>query len=385
MPDRKTLPQLVEGPFLTDGGLETTLVFLENIDLPNFSAFCVLSDENAAEKLREYYRSYLEIAASAGLGFVLDTPTWRANPDWGEKLGLSNQELDQVNRDAVGFIAALKAEYADRIRNMILNGVVGPRGDGYVPGDAMSEQAARKYHSDQIQSFAQASVDMVSAITMTNIPEAAGIALAAKQEGLPCAISFTVETDGRLPTGQTLAEAIKAVDGTTCEYPAYYMINCAHPTHFDHVLNPQENWAKRIRGVRANASTLSHEELDAAETLDDGNPIVFGLENASLREKTSQVGSFWRVLRHRPPSRAGNLPSFDPVDFTPREVRKPMKRKRDNIHQIPSGAVVFLDKTPVKRPSSVEAPIILPIGDQTSYKSILLKRRRRRMRLWGRR
>ena len=292
MPDRKTLPQLVEGPFLTDGGLETTLVFLENIDLPNFSAFCVLSDENAAEKLREYYRSYLEIAASAGLGFVLDTPTWRANPDWGEKLGLSNQELDQVNRDAVGFIAALKTEYADRIRNMILNGVVGPRGDGYVPGDAMSEQAARKYHSDQIQSFAQASVDMVSAITMTNIPEAAGIALAAKQEGLPCAISFTVETDGRLPTGQTLAEAIKAVDGTTCEYPAYYMINCAHPTHFDHVLNPQENWAKRIRGVRANASTLSHEELDAAETLDDGNPIVFGLENASLREKLPKLAVF---------------------------------------------------------------------------------------------
>ena len=150
------------------------------------------------------------------------------------------------------------------------------------PGEIPDLSKAYRMHGPQIEIFAQSGVDMVSAITMTNTGEAIGIAQAAVEQDLPVVISFTVETDGRLPTGDLLGEAIQAVDQATGKAPLYYMVNCAHPDHFNRTIAEGTSWVSRIGGVRANASRLSHAELDAAETLDEGDPQEFGDLHAEL-------------------------------------------------------------------------------------------------------
>jgi S-methylmethionine-dependent homocysteine/selenocysteine methylase len=284
-----SLPQLSgDRVFLTDGGLETTLIFHRGIDLPQFASYPLLRDEQGRAALRDYFARYLELARERGAGFVLDTATWRSNPDWGALLGDDAAELDRVNRDAVAFARELREQYGDDVP-VLVNGVVGPRGDGYVVGEAMSAEEAERYHSAQIGSFAAAGADMVSAITMTYAEEAIGIARAAAAAGLPVAISFTVETDGRLPSGQALGEAIEQVDAATGGSVAYYMVNCAHPSHFAHVLGDGGGWRDRIAGLRANASRMSHEELDAAEELDAGDPEELGAGYVALRSHLPKV------------------------------------------------------------------------------------------------
>jgi S-methylmethionine-dependent homocysteine/selenocysteine methylase len=267
------LPHESTVPFITDGGLETTLVFLDGIDLPDFAAFPLLDDEEGRAALRRYYAPYLELADQRGTSFVLDTPTWRANPDWGARLGYDAARLAAVNRDAVQFVAGLAQEFP-RV-DTVINGVIGPRGDGYVVRAAMSADAAADYHALQAAAFGAGGAAMISAVTMTYADEAIGVAQAATAAGLPAVVSFTVETDGRLPSEQHLADAIAAVDDATGTPPAYYMINCAHPTHFLSVLERGGEWVTRIKAVRANASRLSHAELDEATELDRGDISEF--------------------------------------------------------------------------------------------------------------
>ena len=264
-----TLPHLDGRLWMADGGLETTLVFLQGIDLPDFAAFPLLADTDGRRELRAYYEPYLRAARLRGIGMVVDTPTWRANPDWSARLGWTRESLARLNLESVDFVRQLTKEFEVEA---VVNGAIGPRGDGYVVGTAMSEGEAARYHSLQTQAFADGGADMVSAVTMTYAAEAIGVTRAAVTAGIPVAISFTVETDGRLPSGQPLDEAIEAVDAATDSAPAYFMVNCAHPTHFEHVLTHEGAWKERIRGIRANASRSSHAELDEAEELDRGNP-----------------------------------------------------------------------------------------------------------------
>ena len=283
---RDDLPQARDGLFLTDGGIETTLIFHRGLDLPEFAAFDLLKTVQGTEELRRYYRPYLEISREHDTGFVLESPTWRASPGWAQKLGYSEAELERANRAAIELMEELRKEEdaAGGDRAIVISGCIGPEGDGYSPETMLSPEAAREYHSTQIETFADTPADMVTAITMTYAEEAIGLARAAREAGMPVAISFTVETDGRLPSGQPLGEAIAQVDEATGSYPVYYMINCAHPTHFEGVLD-DAGWSERIRGVRANASTASHAELDAAEDLDEGDPEDLGARHAGLREK----------------------------------------------------------------------------------------------------
>ncbi|MGP1396534.1 MAG: homocysteine S-methyltransferase family protein [Inquilinaceae bacterium] len=278
----RALPQLSGAPFLTDGGIETSLIFHDGIDLPLFAAFVLLENEAGRDSLRRYYRPYLETAEASGAGFILESPTWRASRDWGEKLGRDADTVARLNRTAIDLLAELRDGYAGR-GPVVISGCVGPRGDGYSPATMMTGAEARAYHAHQIDTFAQTAADMVTAITMTHAGEAIGVAAAAWATGLPVALSFTVETDGRLPSGQALGDAIAEVDAATDGYPAYYMINCAHPSHFDETVRAGGAWTARIRGVRANASRLSHAELDAAETLDDGDPAALGQDYATLK------------------------------------------------------------------------------------------------------
>ncbi len=279
---RNNLPQLSGLPFITDGGLETTLIFHDGIELPEFASFCLLDDRKGIEAMRRYYRRYADIAAKTGTGFVLETPTWRANPRWAAKLGYDRDKLNSLNRRSVEFISNLRAEYEGRIGDIVLSGNIGPHDDGYNPSDKLSEGEAEQYHSDQIAVFADSEADLVTALTITYADEATGIVRSAKSHGIPSVISFTVETDGRLPSGQTLAEAIHEVDGSSEGGPSYYMVNCAHPSHFDSVLDPESDWAGRIYGTRVNASKKSHAELDESEELDEGNPLELAEDHVRL-------------------------------------------------------------------------------------------------------
>jgi S-methylmethionine-dependent homocysteine/selenocysteine methylase len=279
---RNRLPQLDGGLFVTDGGIETTLIFHEGLELPHFAAFDLLRDVYGKEALRAYYKPYLEIARAKGTGFILESATWRASPDWGWKLGYSSGALAAANRESIELLSELRDEYEGHGSQIVISGCVGPRGDGYDPGTVMSAEEAEAYHGEQVRTFAGTDADMVTGLTMTNANEAVGLTRAAAAAGLPVVISFTVETDGRLPTGDGLQAAIEAVDAETGDGPAYYMINCAHPTHFESTLAGKEGWVQRIRGLRANASRLSHAELDEAEELDDGNPVELGRDYGQL-------------------------------------------------------------------------------------------------------
>lgn len=280
---RNRLPQLKDRLFVTDAGLETTLVYHEGLDLPAFAAFDLLKDDTGLTVLRSYFARYAEIAQSHGMGLVLEAPTWRANRDWGEKLGYDALALEDANRKAIGLMLEIRDAYETANTKIVISGNLGPRGDGYVPSARMSAREAEAYHAPQIRTFAQTDADMVAAFTMNYVEEAIGITAAAKAYAMPVAISFTLETDGRLPSGDTLEQAIAATDGQTGRYPSYYMINCAHPTHFEDVLRAGGAWCNRIRGLRANASKRSHADLDQATDLDAGDPEELGGQYRALR------------------------------------------------------------------------------------------------------
>jgi len=257
--------------YLTDGGMETFLIFDEGLDLPEFASFVLLKSKAGVAALSDYYLRYIEIAAEHEMGFLFETPTWRANPDWGARLGLSSADLDEANQAAVALMIDLKQEFETTACPMLISGCVGPRGDGYEADANINADQAESYHSPQVRALRHAGADLISGITMTNAPEAIGLVRAAQSVDCPVVISFTVETDGRLPSGQPLSEAIEQVDAESNYGPAWFMVNCAHPTHFRDRLAQEEDWTQRIGGIRANASCKSHAELDEATELDRGD------------------------------------------------------------------------------------------------------------------
>jgi S-methylmethionine-dependent homocysteine/selenocysteine methylase len=265
--------------------METTLIFENGLELPDFASFVLLDDPDGLEALREYYASYVALAREHGVGIILDTPTWRANADWGARLGYSAEGLADINRRGVALLEELREEGGDP--TLVISGCVGPRGDGYRVDDAMDPDEAERYHSAQIRTFANTTAELVTAYTLSYAGEAIGVVRAAQAAGIPSVVSFTVETDGRLPDGRPLGEAVLAVDEATDVGAAYFMINCAHPTHFEDVLEGQ--WLERVRGIRANASSQSHAELDESTELDSGDPAALAAHYAALRPLLSEL------------------------------------------------------------------------------------------------
>ena len=281
---RNNLPQLNGTVMITDGGLETHLTFQEGFELPYFAAFPLLDDRTGRAAVDRYMRRFANIATRHGRGFLMDTPTWRASRRWGRELGLAEEKLKNSHAISIAYLTALRDELERPGSPFVINGVIGPEDDGYNPARFMNAIQARNYHAQQVGWFADFGADMVSAITMTYADEAIGVAVAADAAGIDSAISFTVETDGRLPSGQPLGEAIEQVDEASDGAPAYYMINCAHPDHFTPALRAGGDWCQRIMGLRANASRMSHKELDNALELDEGNPQELGGQYHDLRD-----------------------------------------------------------------------------------------------------
>lgn len=275
------LPQLSGIPVVTDGGLETDLIYHHDVDLPDFAAFVLVDDDRGRDLLRRYYGEYVDIARQAGAAVQLETPTWRASQDWGDRLGYSSAELRRVNRDAVALLQSVREQAGPEA--FLISGCLGPQGDGYVTGEVVDPDAAAAYHAPQIEALAEAGVDLVTVLTMTGTGEAVGIVRAARAAGLPVSVSFTVERDGRLPDGTPLSAAITEVDAEGG--PDYFMVNCAHPTHIAPGLSESGEWRSRIVGLRANASTRSHDELDAATELDEGDPIELTTAQDALKPR----------------------------------------------------------------------------------------------------
>jgi S-methylmethionine-dependent homocysteine/selenocysteine methylase len=267
------------GIYLTDSGLETDLIFHHGLDLPAFAAFPLLEQPSGRAQLGRYFRDHLAIAAQHSTAFVLEAPTWRANPDWGRLLGYDQPALDRVNEQAIAFLSELAAEAGPTV----ISGCIGPRADGYRPAHRMTVDAARDYHQPQVAAFARAGADLVNAMTINYTDEAIGIVLAAGAVAMPVAISFTVETDGRLPDGTALRDAITAVDAATDQAPVHFGVNCAHPDHLALALAADGDWTGRLRALRANASRRSHAELDEASELDEGDPAELAQGYARLR------------------------------------------------------------------------------------------------------
>lgn len=286
MPSRHDLLSRLDSTFfVTDSGLETDLIFHHGVDLPAFAAFVLLRDQQGRDLLSRYFAEHLEVAVEHGLGCVLETPTWRASPGWAEAVGWAAPDVLATNADAASLVAAARESSAGDPRLCLISGCVGPRSDGYVVGDRMTAEQASTYHHSQLADFADTEVDLVSLLTATYSEEAVGFVRAATDLALPCVVSFTVETDGRLPDGTLLGDAIETVDDNTDASPAYYMVNCAHPTHILPAIDPAARWSSRLRGVRANASTKSHAELDEATELDDGDPFTLAADLDGLRTR----------------------------------------------------------------------------------------------------
>lgn len=292
---RGALPQLSGDLFLTDAGLETDIIFNRGVDIREFAAHTLLADPHGREVMAGYFREFLELARERGVGFILDAATWKAHAHWADDLGETPAYLRQANHKSIAMLADLRAEFDQGSKPIVLNAPIGPRGDAYVNERAITIEDAADYHVQQLRWLAETEVDMVTAMTFTSSEEAAGFVRAATSVGLPSVVSFTVETDGRLPTGQAIGDAIRQVDDQTDGRPAYFMLNCAHPDHFAGQLpndQPGTAWLRRIRGVRCNASRMSHAELDCSETLDAGDPAELGAQYGSLQTRMPWLNVF---------------------------------------------------------------------------------------------
>jgi homocysteine S-methyltransferase len=281
------LPATANG-WVTDGGLETDLIFHRGLDLPDFASFPLLDDPVGLRVLDDYYRGYADVAARAGAGLLLETPTWRANPDWGARLGYDADALHRVNREAVTHLRGLADEVPDGVEQVLVVGVIGPRGDGYLAGDLDADRYA-DYHRAQLAAFAAAGADLATAYTLTTVAEAVGVVRAAQGVGIPVAVSYTVETDGRLPDGTLLGDAIEQLDAATGAGAAHVLVNCAHPDHVVPGLSAAAPWTARIAGIEVNSSRLTHAELDEAEVLDEGDLPDLTRRTRELAEALSGV------------------------------------------------------------------------------------------------
>jgi homocysteine S-methyltransferase len=288
---RHALPQLSNDLFLTDAGLETDLIFNHGIEIREFAAHTLLSSESGRAAMTRYFQAFLALAGDVDAGFVLHSATWKAHRHWAIALGATSAELKAANEESLRFIADLRQQFAENSKPIVLNAIIGPRGDAYKGDAVIPVHEAEDYFGEQIGWLVGTEADLVSGMTFNQASEAAGFVRAAHRAGMPAALSFTVETDGRLPSGQRLGDAIRDVDATSDRYCAYYMINCAHPDHFAPALEDAD-WARRIRGLRANASRKSHAELDAAAELDAGDPDELANQYRSLAARMPWINIF---------------------------------------------------------------------------------------------
>jgi len=271
-----TFPPQSKGRFyLTEGGTETELMYRHGFELPHFAMFPLLDNPKAVSKMREMFRSYLDVAAEHDFCALMGGLDYRASPDWGDLLGYSPASLSDANLQSIEFLRELAHEYSSQVPEILIQGLIGPRGDAYERNETITENEAEDYHSVQLETLKKANVDSALAITFNNIPESVGVARAAAKIGVPLAISLTLDSNSKLHSGPSLAEAVTTIDEETNQAPEYFLINCSHPLEFEPAIEPGD-WVRRVRGVRPNASKMDKMALCQIGHLEEGDPEELG-------------------------------------------------------------------------------------------------------------
>lgn len=276
--------------FLTDGGIETRLIYEFGIDLPDFASFLALFDDRGRAALREIYRGYLAVAAEFRMPMLVGAPTWRAHPECLRRFGFAKaDDLRRVNAEAVAFLQDLRRE--TRTETLVhIAGVIGPRRDGYRAEDAPALDEARAYHEAQAQALAGLGVDLLYAPTFPSRDELAGVAQAMARTGLAYALAPVIDPKGRLLDGHSFAEAVRLVDESTDPKPLYFLAGCVHPSTFLAAAaeggdRTMPRMPGRLAGIKANASPLPPEELDRLGHLDADAPAVLAQEILAARRR----------------------------------------------------------------------------------------------------
>lgn len=276
MTAKKTFPSQQNGRFyLSEGGTETELMYKYGFELPQFALYPLLNNHDATSTMRGMFRSYLDVVARNEMNALMGGLDYRASPDWGKLLGYSPAGLAEANHQSIDFLRELAAEYVSDINEILIQGLIGPRGDAYERNTKITVNEAEDYHSVQLNTLKDANVDLALAITFNNVPESIGVARAAVKLGVPLAISLTLDTHSRLNSGPSLEEAITRIDAETGQSPEFYLINCSHPLEYEPAITPG-NWINRIRGVRPNASKMDKISLCKIGHLEDGDPEELG-------------------------------------------------------------------------------------------------------------
>ena len=288
MAAKKKLPQLQGRNMTCGGGFETWLQYVDGFTLRHFCAFELLNDERGVACLTDYHRKLVEAAVENGFGVINEGLHYRASRDWGELIGFSKEALEEINIRGIEFYKDFAREYDSPETPMIVGGVIGPRGDAYNVGRTPDAAEAEDYHSEQILTFKKAGADVVTAATFSSIEEATGLARAAKSADMPVVISFFVARGGKLKGGETLEEAISAVDAATESAPAYYMINCTHPSEFTPGLTDGD-WTRRLGGFMPNAVAMETLDLCKLGHLEDGDPEELGGQMADLARRFPHI------------------------------------------------------------------------------------------------
>ena len=276
MSDQISFPSQKEGCFyLTESGTETEIMYKYGFELPHFAMFPLLDNPDAVSTMREIFRSYLEVVAKHGMCALMGGLDYRASPDWGELLGYSPQGLAEANHQSIDFLREIAKEYSSDIPEILIQGLIGPRGDAYERNETITEDEAEDYHSVQLETLKEADVDLALAITFNNIPESIGVARAAAKIGVPLGISLSLDSTSKLNSGPSLAEAIDTIEAETNRSPEFYSINCSHPVEYEPAIEPGD-WIHRVRGVRPNASKMEKIALCQIGHLEDGDPVELG-------------------------------------------------------------------------------------------------------------
>ena len=276
MDNIKTFPHQQEGRYyLSEGGTETELMYKYGFDLPQFAMFPLLDNPAAVSKMREMFRSYLDVVAKHGMCALMGGLDYRASPDWGELLGYSAESLADANHQSIAFLREIADEYTTDVPEILIQGLIGPRGDAYERNEQITENEAEDYHSVQLETLKAADVDLALAITFNNIPESIGVARAAAKIGVPLGISLSLDSTSKLNSGPSLAEAITMIDEATNQSPEFYSINCSHPLEYEPAIDSGE-WINRLRGVRPNASKMEKIALCQIGHLEEGDPVELG-------------------------------------------------------------------------------------------------------------
>jgi homocysteine S-methyltransferase len=266
----RSLREILQAPIiLTEGSVIERLRRDSAISLdPWIENSGLVYTEAGRASLSKIYRQYLEIGRKARLPMMLFTPTWRANAERVRKAGIAGR---RVNADATEFLRALVADYEDYAENVLVGGLIGCRGDAYRAIDALTRAEAREFHGSQLEELAAAGVTFLCAATLPARSEAEGIATAMAETGLPYALSFVVTGEATLLDGTPFAAVISSIDSMAAPPPAFYMVNCVHPSVFRkcaaRMAMESPVQSRRVVGLQANTSPRAPGELDGSSVL----------------------------------------------------------------------------------------------------------------------